>query len=148
MHPSYLSGFHCFVITSLKKKEIGPGWGKERRGGEFGNKAAWNRTDVMPLSTSLISAQGLAILAPILQLFYDPPSPSPPATSKPSFPPYWIFLKFWSFSYQFSTYTMMLHPCNFLQKPLVTFKILSSLPSLSQIKRWSFKYQVLSFIEL
>lgn len=53
-------------------------------------KAACNRrTDVMPPSTSLISRQGLAILALILQLFCGPPPPPPPppVSSKTSSPP-------------------------------------------------------------
>lgn len=100
MHPHGMSGLHCLVsllLFILFQRKERAGLAEARKGEEVNldTKAAWNRrTDVMPLSPSLISPQGLAGLALILLLFCGPPPP--PAFSKTFFPPL-LPLQFWSF---------------------------------------------------
>ena len=75
-----------------------------------------------------------------------PPFPNP-AFPKPFFPSYYVPCNFGIFHIKFLHTVRDGILVTLFKKPLITFKIPPSLLCFSQMKRWSFKYQVLSFIE-
>ena len=144
------SGFHCFgdlsaIFVISKKREIGLGWVEEGRGGEFGNKSCLEQKNRCYASKSLSNfSSGLGSAGPdfpaflwsLLLLLHPLPSPR-------VLPPYYRLCNFGVFPMSFC----YMHYdeaswVTLLKKTLVTFRIPQTLLSLSQMNRWSFKYQV------
>lgn len=154
----YNSDFHClvsFLLFRLFQRKGSQGLAEARKEEvNLETRAAWNRkADVMPPSTSLIFSSGLGNTGPgsylfLWSLLLPPPPPFPnPAFPKPFFPSYYVPCNFGIFHIKFLHTVRYGILVTLFKKPLITFKIPPSLLCFSQMKRWSFKYQVLSFIE-